>query len=70
MKTPEQRAIEMGATHFDLTPNGDSVSLYYKKECEGWFYLSYCWRRREYEWKACGDSWYAELYAKKIEGVE
>ena len=41
MKTPEQKAIEMGATHFTLTPNGDSVSLYYKKEGKTWFYLSF-----------------------------
>ena len=69
MKTPEQRAIEMGATHFELTPNGNSVSLYYKKEGKDWFYLSYSPRRREYEWKV-DDGSLASLYAHKIEGVE
>ena len=69
MKTPEQKAIAMGATHFTLTPNGDRVSVYHKKEGEAWFYLDYSWRRREYEWKDT-DGIVASLYAHKIEGVE
>ena len=70
MKTPEQKAIEMGATHFTLTPNGDSVSLYYKKEGKTWFYLSFTRRvenwvpwKWEYEWKVA-DGIFVSLYAQ------
>ena len=66
MKTPEQKAIAMGATHFQLTPNGLSVAVYYKKEGEDWFYLSRPLFRsqKEHKWEGCCEP----MYSNKIEG--
>jgi hypothetical protein len=62
MKTPEQKAIECGATHFQLTPNGQHVSLYYKKENGKWFYLT-C----KYTWKICDLPTFVERYSYLLE---
>lgn len=73
MKTPEQEAIAMGATHFELTPNGLSVAAYYKKEGEDWFYLSrpLFHPPGTHKWVECCEptySTFANKLAYKIEG--